>query len=82
MYYSGERATPRTYTHTHAFTGCACTPCQCGLAVYCRLFAERDKLSGSYFTERVRILVDDCFFPSVRAFISGIDVSLRQALWH
>lgn len=68
MYYSGERATPHIHTHTHTFTGRAHAPCLCGLAVDCGLFAERDKLSGSHFTERVRTLVDDCFF-SVRPCI-------------
>lgn len=79
MYYSGERKTLRMHTHTHTHDYEMCThPCLCGLAVYCRLSAEWDKLSGSHFIERVRILVDDCFF-SILPIISGTDVSSRHA---
>lgn len=81
MYYSGERATP----HTHTFMGHAHAPCLCGLAIYCRLFAERDKLSGSHFSEWVRILVDDFFCPCM--YLSAVLMSVRnvrviEALWH
>lgn len=69
MYYSGTRGS----AHTDVFSGHA-RPRLCGLAVCCQLLTEGDKLSGSHFTEWVRILVDDGFF----FFISGIDVSLRS----
>lgn len=70
---------------THTFMGHAHAPCLCGLAVYCRLFAERDKLSGSHFSERVRILVDDFFHPCVylsAVLMSVRDVRVIEALWH
>lgn len=68
------------HPHTHAFFfyRTHALPCLCGLAVCCGLLAERDKLSGSHFTEWLRTLVDDCFFFS-RVFIGAIDVSLRRA---
>lgn len=83
MYYSGEHA----YAHTHTFMGRAHGPCLCGLTIYCRLFAERDKLSGSHFIERVRILVDDCFFSRPPVYLSAVLMSVRdarviEALWH
>lgn len=57
MYYSGACGS----AHTDALSGRARLRL-CGLAVCCRILAEGDKLSGSHFTELVRILVDDGFF--------------------
>lgn len=56
MYYSGARCS----AHTDPLSGRARLRL-CGLAVCCRILAG-DKLSGSHFTELVRILVEDGFF--------------------
>lgn len=78
-------ARARGRIHTRVY-GRRARPCLCGLAVCCRLLAERDKLSGSRFTEWVRILVDDCYFSVARLYLSAVLMSVRgerviEALW-